>query len=296
MARVAVLGNTGVDIMIRGALPAELGADSWTDRNVRFLDEAPTVVLAGNGGAAAYVMGRLGQHVTLVTSVGKDQFGQMARERLAEARVEIRSRPDAMTPVNLIGISEAGGRSSAYYTGSKVPWDLVLEDEVDWVYAAGYGQVGATDLDLLTEVFQSTDARVAFDPGPWLARDPFLSTLLDMVDQVDCLLGTEEELGAVADERELDAIASTLISKGVTCVVVKRGGDGALAATGSERVVETVDPIEAAHSVGAGDCFNGAFLSTYIDGGGLQEALRSANDLAGRVVSTGRGATGAFDA
>lgn len=296
MARIAVLGNAGVDITIRGTLPSDPGTDSWTDRNVRFLDEAPTAVLAGNGGAAAYVMGRLGQDVTLMTSIGKDPFGRLVRERLAEARVEIRSRPDATTPVNLIGISEAGGRSSAYYTGSKVPWDLALKEDVDWVYAAGYGQVDATDLDSLTDVFQSTNATVAFDPGPWLSREPFLSTLLEMAQQVDCLLGTEEELGAVADEPETDASVSTLISKGVACVVVKRGRNGAMAATETERVFETVDPIEAAHSVGAGDCFNGAFLSSYMNGGGLQEALRSANELARRTVAIGRGATGAFEA
>lgn len=298
MATIAVLGNAGVDVTIRGALPSEgAGGDLWTDRNVRFLDEAPTAVLAGNGGAAAYVLGRLGQAVTLVTSLGEDPFGQLARRQLAEANVSIRSLPDAQTPVNVIGVDEAGGRSSAYFTGSAIPWKVVLEDEFSWVYAAGFGQVGSDDLEVLGDVFlrvRESGGNIAFDPGPWLTRDPFLSHLREIIHQVDCLLGTEEELAALSSKADPDAILDGLMAYGPTRVAVKRGREGAIVASGDERVQQSVEPVDGAHSVGAGDCFNAAFLSACVDGASLREAVSSAVALSRRAVVSGRGSTGAF--
>ncbi len=295
MAKIAVLGNAGVDVTIQGALPSQaVGGDRWTDLNVRFLDRAPTAALA-DGGAAAFVFGRLGHAVTLVTSLGEDAFGRIARGQLGEANVNIRSSAGAETPVNVIGVDESGSRSSAYFTGSPIPWRLALEDHFDWVYAAGFGQVGMNDLDTLREVFatsRDSDARVAFDPGPWFARDPFLSPLKDVVRQVDTLLGTEEELAAVTSESDLDAISDRVLAWGPSCVAVKRGREGAIVSTEVERVRQSVEPVEGTHSVG--DCFNAAFLSVYADGGTLAEAVASAVRLARRAVASGRGATGAF--
>lgn len=297
MARFAVLGNTGVDITLQGALPsAPAGSDGWTDRNVRFLDQSPAAVVAGNGGAAAYVLARLGEQVTLVTALGTDPFGRMARDQLEGAGVEIRTEEDATTPVNIIGVDEAGGRASAYYTGSSVPWKLVLEDRFDWVFAAGYGQVGLEDLDTLGAIFgtvRNGGGKVAFDPGPWFARAPFLVRLKEVVEGVDCVLGTEEELGGVVSESDVETIASRLLSSGPACAAVKRGRAGALVATESGVVHQPVDPVGDAHSVGAGDCFNAVFLSAFARGRSPSEAVRSAVEFSRRVVEGGGGAAGA---
>ena len=299
MAKIAVLGNTGVDVTIRGPLPSKAaGGDRWTDRNVRFLDQAPTAALAGNGGAAAYVLGRLGHEVTLVTSLGEEPFGQIARGKLEEAEVVIRTTSNAATPVNLIGVDDVGGRSSAYFTGSPIPWKLVLEGDFSWVYAAGYGQVGMDDLESLREVFTTvgdTGGKIAFDPGPWFTRDPFLSSLTEVIGLVDCLLGTEEELGILVSELDPDAILDGLMAWGLTCVALKRGKAGAVATTKTERIRQPVEPVDSSHSVGAGDCFNGAFLSAYIEGRALTAAVESAVEIARRAVASGTGATGAFE-
>ena len=114
--------------------------------------------------------------------------------------------------------------------------------------------------------------------------------------QVDCLVGTEEELLVWQDAENAEDLAQRVLDRGVERVVVKRGADGALFAArdGTQGQVD-VRPVSAGNSVGAGDCFNGRLLYGLVQAEALGDAVGAAADLATRIVERGRGALGAFD-
>src|SRR4029077_1368459 len=67
--------------------------------------------------------------------------------------------------------------------------------------------------------------------------------------------------------RDPDAIASFYLDLGARIVVVKMGRGGALAATsdGRERIYSHA--VKAVDATGAGDCFDGAFLTEFARSG-----------------------------
>jgi sugar/nucleoside kinase (ribokinase family) len=70
-------------------------------------------------------------------------------------------------------------------------------------------------------------------------------------------------------------------------VVVKLGAVGAVAATSRGAVVEAPAlPVEAVDATGAGDAFAAGFLSVWLGGDGLDEALATGAEFGARAVTT----------
>ncbi|HLK78893.1 MAG TPA: PfkB family carbohydrate kinase [Streptosporangiaceae bacterium] len=88
------------------------------------------------------------------------------------------------------------------------------------------------------------------------------SEVLEVARLVDVFIPSREELSTLVDYDDPARAAAELVAGGVTCVVVKLGGDGALVARPGEAparvpaaAVEVVDP------TGAGDSFCGGFAA-----------------------------------
>jgi sugar/nucleoside kinase (ribokinase family) len=70
-------------------------------------------------------------------------------------------------------------------------------------------------------------------------------------------------------------------------VVVKLGADGAVAATSRGAVVEaSALPVTAVDATGAGDAFAAGFLTAWLNGDGLDEALDTGAAFGARAVTT----------
>jgi sugar/nucleoside kinase (ribokinase family) len=299
---IHVAGNSVVDVLVHG-VGAGLGPaeDAWTSGNVHFLDEPPAAVLGGNGGATAYLLGRLGERVSLNTQIGSDVFGEVLRGWMASASVRLTGPPASSSAVNLISVSSGGERRSVYYTGDKVVWRRSLDvPDLDWFYASGYGQATAEDLDELTAVFQvfrSRGAGIAFDPGPWLFAAASREAMLASYREVDCLIGTEAELSTWHPVDGIEQLVEALLDCGPERVVAKRGASGAaFGQRGESAELVPVDPVSGQNTVGAGDTFNAGLLRGIRRGEGLGDAVRTGLRLASETVRRGRGVMGAADA
>ena len=144
---IEVASNAVLDVLVRDmAAPDGPARDGW-GANVQLLTRPVEVALGGCGAAAAYILGRLGQRVSLNTNLGADSWGQMLGSWLREAGVEVRPSSFGDTAVHLIQLSPEGKRRSFYYTGEKVVWERSLEGAVpEWYLAAGYGKVDGVDV------------------------------------------------------------------------------------------------------------------------------------------------------
>lgn len=297
---IHVVGNSVLDMPLRyaPAWSAET-ADGWTSGNVHFLQHPVDGVLGGCGAATAYVLGKLGQTVSLNTQIGGDVFGQVVRGWLDLAHVQLLGSAADYTAVNVIPLGEDGSRRSLYYTGLKIDWMLSLDVVCDTFFASGYGQVDVSDIEVLTEVFRHMQARgirVVFDPGPWFMMRSEKTAMFEAWQCVDVLVGTLEELNTWAKLNTVSDLMAHLRERVGGDVVVKQGGDGATfcSADGNWGHVETAH-VDQAYTVGAGDTFNAGLLFGLEQGDTLPEAVRFAVDIATRAVQSGRGALGAVD-
>lgn len=295
---VHVAGNAVLDLVVRagGLGGAGDAVDGW-GANVEVLREPVTPALGGCGAAPAWVLGRLGQAVTLSTNLAADAFGQLLASWLGAVGVTLAPQPAPCraTAVHIIHVDGARRRSS-YWRGDKVDWGAGLAGRTPaWYVATGYGAVDAHDAQVLTALcrdLRGRGARVLFDPSPWFAGRIDAAQMLDLWRHVDVLSGTEDELAHWAGASGA-ALAPSCLRWGPSLVAVKRGPEGARWATagGSGEVpARAVD----GNSVGAGDAFNARLLFGLSRGESAGQAVAAAVVFATRVVAAGRGVFGAF--
>ena len=132
-------------------------------------------------------------------------------------------------------------------------------------------------------------AKIVFDtnlrPALWTSQRVMASMLTAAASLCDIVLPTHGDEAPVFGDKSVEETAERYLELGVEEVVVKDGANPALIATASERVkvgpppgAVVVDP------TGAGDSFNGAYLSARLAGKSLREAAEAAHRVAGIVI------------
>ncbi|HEY4200881.1 MAG TPA: sugar kinase [Devosiaceae bacterium] len=144
---------------------------------------------------------------------------------------------------------------------------------------------------LLRAIVKARDAgaRVAFDPNVrprlWTGPRAMRSVLTAAASISDFVLPTHSDEVPVFGDADPEATAARYLAGGAQEVVVKEGAQPALVATATER--ESVAPKPGAivvDATGAGDSFNGAYLSARLNGASLREAAEAAHAVAGVVI------------
>lgn len=144
---------------------------------------------------------------------------------------------------------------------------------------------------LLGAIVRARDAgaKIVFDtnlrPALWSSQRVMASMLTAAASLCDIVLPTHGDEAPVFGDTSVEDTANRYLELGVEEVVVKDGANPALIATASERV--TVAPPAGAVVVdptGAGDSFNGAYLSARLAGKSLQDAATAAHRVAGIVI------------
>ena len=132
-------------------------------------------------------------------------------------------------------------------------------------------------------------AKIVFDtnlrPTLWTSQRVMASMLTAAASLCDIVLPTHGDEAPVFGDASVEETAERYLELGVEEVVVKDGANPALIATANERVkvapqtgAVVVDP------TGAGDSFNGAYLSARLAGKSLREAAEAAHRVAGIVI------------
>ena len=299
-ARIAIAGNTCIDVLVRDVQDVDRSArDSW-GTNVEFLERPVEPVIGGGGVGPALILGHLGHAVALNTNIGQDRWGQLAAQRVREARVEIVEPSGGASPTNVILLRPDGRRTSYFHTGRKVDWKKSLDGgdavgcDAAWFFASGFGQVDQSDLVELRHVFghfRKLGVETAFDPSPWFAHNGAdASLMLEVFGVLSCLVATEEELLAWHQAPSAEQLARELLETGPTIVVVKCGAEGAAWASRSagSGTVPT-EAVTGTNTTGAGDAFNGQLLDGLIHGVDCPAAVAAAVATATAVASRGQG-------
>ncbi|GAB3963859.1 carbohydrate kinase family protein [Actinoallomurus acanthiterrae] len=247
------------------------------------------------GGIAniAVAMSRLGLNVGLAAAFGDDMFGAYLWRTLSEQEgvslAYSRRLPGWPTPVT-VSLAYDADRSMVTYHR---PMPVLPEALV-----GAPPKAKTCFLDLAHPVpewaatMRESGAAVVADVG-WDPTETWSVDVLDRLELVDVFLPNAVEAMAYTrtstPEEALDALAER-----VPVVVVKRGGDGAIAVdtTTGERAEATALPVNALDPTGAGDVFAAGFVYGTLAGWPLVERLRFANLCAGLSVRHFSGSLG----
>ena len=105
---------------------------------------------------------------------------------------------------------------------------------------------------------------ISFDPNLrfqlWDSREALRSTVLEFIPDCDILKISDEELGFITGESDIEAALPKLFTGDVKLVVYTCGGGGAYAFTRQEQCFASARKVDVIDTTGAGDGFIGSFL------------------------------------
>jgi len=241
--------------------------------------------------------------VDYVSAFGDDPFSQKQRDFFAENGIGTAKSPiiSGARP-GLYAITLDGAeRSFTYWRSDAAARRLAGDREAlaaslkgrDIVYFSGItlAILAPTDRRALLEAIaaaRDNGSRIAFDPN-------YRPRLWENAETARAAIGEAMRLADIAlptfpDEKDLfgdaspAATATRLAALGVKEIVVKDGtGPALVVAEGREESIPAVTA-NAVDTTGAGDSFNGAYLSARLQGLAPAEAARRAHCVAARVV------------
>jgi sugar/nucleoside kinase (ribokinase family) len=265
-----VVGELNADVVVRD--PDPVPAFGQAERLV----EEVRLTLGSSSAITACGAARLGLRVAFVGVVGDDPLGRFVLDALRARGVDAsacRAAPGRTTGASVI---LGNGLDRAILTATGTIADTRAADVPDALLArARHVHVGsyflqpglARDLPALFAHGAGTSLDPNWDPsGEW--DGGFASALA----KADIVLPNAEEALRLTRARDLDAAARTLAGDD-RIAVVKRGADGAIAASAGEIVRMPARPIVALDTTGAGDSFDAGFLAARLDGLPLEDAV-----------------------
>jgi ribokinase len=246
----------------------------------------------GKGANQAVAVARLGYPVQMVGCVGEDVFGQALLDSLASAGVETTGVAQVGGPTGIaqILVDGKGENSIVVVPGANGKVDCAAIDK----HAALIGSAGMVlcQLELPQETVshllvlcKAAGVPVMLDPAP---AAPLPEATWS---QVAWLTPNASEAAfCLGHKASAEDGAVELLRKGVQGVVLKRGSEGAyVAVAGGDAAWIKPFHVEAIDTVGAGDCFNGAFAVALLEGKDPWVAARFAS-AAAAISVTRRGA------
>lgn len=220
---------------------------------------------------------RQGSRCAYLTLVGRDALGDMCLALWQAERVDVRGvgvHADAPTGVYFVH-HDAKGHHFSYLRHHSAascmkPDDFSAEilSSTRYLHVSGISQ--AISLNACATVAASiatahaAGASVAYDPNLRLALwslDTAKKTILSTLPHTDEFLPGLEELTLVSGLTEPAQAIQWAHQQGAKVVVVKMGSQGVLASNGQSTQKIDAYLVNAVDATGAGDCFNGAYLS-----------------------------------
>ena len=234
----------------------------------------------GDTSNTAISIARQGMSVGFISKVGKDQFGWellelWKREKVDYSHVSI--HPEAPTGIYFVTHDADGHHFTYYRSGSAAcqmtPLDLPKDD---------LSQTRILHLSAITQAISVSSCETAFAAifqarknGVKVSYDTNLRLKLWSLDRArdvinrtvpmcDVIMPSLEEATSLTGLVDPEEITDYFFELGAKLVVLKQGSHGALVSDGKENLNIPGHKVKAIDATGAGDTFDGAFLSEWI--------------------------------
>jgi ribokinase len=242
----------------------------------------------GKGANQAVAAARMGYPVEMVGMVGDDLYAQALLDNLAAAGVGTAAmeRVAGSSGLAPIFLAESGENSIVVVPGANGKVDCAAVDRHSALIRSA-GMV-LCQLELPLETVSHVLALCA-EAGVPVMLDPAPAAKLPQATWKQVAWFTPNETEAafyLHEEAKPEDAARELLARGLSGVVLKRGAEGAYVAVAGGKAA-WVQPfaVEAVNTVGAGDCFNGAFAVALLEGHDPWTAARFASAAAAISVT-----------
>ncbi|MBR7187152.1 MAG: ribokinase, partial [Clostridia bacterium] len=234
-----------------------------------------------NQGVAAH---KAGGDVTMVTKLGKDTFANVALDTMRDLGMDtsrVITTEEYPTGVALIEVDETTGQNAIMVIPSAC--DHIADEEVD----ALRDLIAGADI-LLTQLETNMGSiRRVIEMASAMGKTIILNTAPvqpvadDLLEKVTIVTPNEVEASIltgikVTDAESAQRAAEWFMGKGVKSVVITMGGMGAFVADDDRREMTPAFKVNAVDTTGAGDAYNGGFVTALAEGRSLIEASRFA--------------------
>lgn len=281
MAEIAIMGELLVEIMRpHDGVP------------LRETDYFRGPFPSGAPGIFISTAARLGHSASIISGVGKDDFGETILDRLKKDGVDIRNvlvSDEGNTGVAFVTYYEDGSRQFLFYTkGSpavmaKMPINMDSFSDTRYLHVMGCSLMAdktfGKEILKLMYYLKKNGVTISFDPNVRIEmmKDPdCMKPLREVLDNCTILMPGVSELKMLVGLDSLDrAIAKAFENPSLEFLVLKNGSKGSRVYDRSGLVgdqgvyrVKQVDP------TGAGDSFDAAFICGLAEGRTVLEAAQ----------------------
>ena len=247
----------------------------------------------GKGSNQGVAASRAGADVTLVTKVGNDVFGKIAldfyqNEHMTTDFVFLDAEKETGTA--LIMVDETVGQNQILVvsgacdniTPAEVQRTHQLIDEADIVLLQL--EVNMDAIEQVIDYAHAKGKQIVLNTAPARKLPESLLKKLDIVTP------NEIEAGILTDTKvetseDAEKAAQILMNSGVKNVVVTMGKHGVFVMTPDRKEMIPSMPVKAIDTTGAGDAFNGGFVTALAEGKDIFEAARFGNAVGALSVT-----------
>lgn len=286
---LCVVGDFAWDVLIRTNNNLLKGGDSFGE-----------VMLTPGGSAAnlAVWAKRCGLNTRFIGKIGRDRFGQLAREDLEKEKIEHHFvETDAhLTGSVAVFVDQTGERSMVsghgadfYLIPSELPRNAIISSNhlhlTAWSFFTDPPRSAAR---IAAQLAQQNNLTISFDPASFqmiqeMGVDQFLSWTKDLA--IDIFFPNFEEGRVLTGCDEPEAIVRALANTYTDALIIlKLDADGALVFDGTTATEIAPATNNLVDATGAGDSFAGAFLAHYLTSNSPVEAARFATKVAAWVI------------
>jgi len=284
--QILSVGDLVLDMIFPVHLPIEVNAHQ--EARQRWVEP---------GGAGNFLIAarNMGLDVFAAGAVGDDVFGKQIISTLKSFDINTTSvvavQNSSTTLVLALTDQQSGEHVfvGSYGDGESVPYPRQLDDNIkimDAVFFQGYSMAEDRMVMMCKDAILQAKAfsvPVYMDVGPQM-RQVSPEDVDWLVFHADYIFLTEDEIDLIGGDRDRDETIAYILEEETRLLIVKRGIEGCTIISPEEVVDVPGYPASVIDTVGAGDCFDAAFISAHLSGYSLEDCGKIANAMGSAVV------------
>lgn len=232
------------------------------------------------GGAPANVLAcaaKLGLKTAFIGKAGNDMQGVFLKNILSKANIETSGLimdDNFFTTLAFVSLDEQGDRAFTFARKPGADTQLTIEEinlaliEDSTIFH--FGSLSLTDnpareaTHFAVNRAKKSGAIISYDPNYrpllWKSKENAIEKMTNVLDYVDVIKLSDEEVHLITGKEDLEKAAEFLINKGISIAAFTLGEKGAFVATKEGCAKVPSKKVAAIDTTGAGDAFWGAFL------------------------------------